>query len=274
MDHDSDGRTHMHDATAPGSLSRGVLLLKLLATAGARGLALTEIAARAEIPHPTVHRVLQQLAAERLVDRHPQLRRYRLGPLAFELGVAGSTLYDIRDLCKTAMDQLAGASEDTVYLVMRSGFEAVCMHRREGSFPIRTLVLDVGSRRPLGVGAGGLAILAAIDDEERNTIIARIAPALSAYKGLSAPNVRRACHLTRKRGYALIQGTINLGVTAVGQVFYSSMEQPIGALSVAALSQRMTSARIERSAKMLHQACLQLGRQLQVSRVSDWPAAG
>jgi len=262
----------MHATAAPGSLRRGVLLLKLLATAGAHGLALTEIATRAQIPHPTAHRVLQQLVAERLVDRHPQLRRYRLGPLAFELGIAGATLYDIRDLCATAMDQLADASEDTAYLVMRSGFEAVCMHRREGSFPIRTLVLDVGSRRPLGVGAGGLAILAATDEAERDAIIARITPALSAYKALSAQSVRRACHLTRKRGYALIQGTINLGVTAVGQVFYSGMGQAIGALSVAALSQRMTPTRIEHSAKLLHQACLRLNRQLQASRVSDWPA--
>jgi len=264
----------MHTAAAVGSLHRGVLLLKWLATAGARGLALTEIAARARIPHSTAHRVLQQLAAERLVDQHPQLRRYRLGPLVFELGMAGSTLYDIRDLCATVMDQLASASEDTAYLVMRSGFEAVCMYRREGSFPIRALVLDVGSRRPLGVGAGGLAILAALGDQERDAIIARTTSALSAYKGLNASSVRRACLLTRKRGYALIQGTINLGVTAVGQVFYSSMGQAIGALSVAALSQRMTPARIERTAKLLRQACLHLGKQLQASRVSDWPAIG
>jgi len=264
----------MPAGATPGSLSRGVLLLKLLATAGARGLALTQIAALTQIPHATVHRILQQLVHARLADRHPQLRRYRLGPLAFELGMAGATLYDIRDLCEGLMDQLAGASEDTVYLVMRSGFEAVCMHRREGSFPIRALVLDVGSRRPLGVGAGGLAILAAIADEEREAILARICPALAPYKGLNAQSVRRACHLTRGRGYALIEGTINLGVTAVGHVFYSSMDQAIGALSVAALSQRMTPARIEHSAALLRQACLQLTQRLHASRVSDWPALG
>ena len=73
--------------------------MKILATAGPRGLSLTEIATRAALPHPSVHRVLQQLSDERLVDRHAELRRYRLGPMAFELGVAGSTMYDIRDLC-------------------------------------------------------------------------------------------------------------------------------------------------------------------------------
>ena len=102
-----------------GSLKRGVLLLKLLATAGPRGLPLTELAARAQLPHPSVHRVLKQLSAERLVDQNPEFKRYRLGPLAFELGMASSTMYDIRDLCDPSMDTLAKATEDTVYLVVR-----------------------------------------------------------------------------------------------------------------------------------------------------------
>ena len=82
-----------------GYLKRGVVLLKLLATAGRKGLALTELASKAQLPHPSAHRVLAQLIAENLAVHDPQTRRYRLGPLAFELGVAGSTMHDIRDLC-------------------------------------------------------------------------------------------------------------------------------------------------------------------------------
>ena len=71
----------MATSTDAGSLKRGVQLLKILATAGPRGLSLTEIATRAALPHPSVHRVLQQLSNERLVDRHAELRRYGLGDL-------------------------------------------------------------------------------------------------------------------------------------------------------------------------------------------------
>jgi DNA-binding IclR family transcriptional regulator len=149
-------------AADTGSLRRGVRLLRLLATAGARGSSLTDLASETGMPHPSVHRVLKQLQAERLVEHNPDTRRYRLGPLTFELGLASSTLFDIRDLCEPAMRRLAECTADTVYLVCRSGFDAVCIHRLEGAFPIRTLVLEVGSRRPLGVGAGGLAVLAAI----------------------------------------------------------------------------------------------------------------
>jgi DNA-binding IclR family transcriptional regulator len=255
-----------------GSLKRGVLLLKLLATAGSRGLPLSEIAAKSGMPHPTAHRVLRQLGVERLIERHEELKRYRLGPLAFELGVAGSPMYDIRDLCDESMDVLSIASEDTVYLVVRSGFDAVCMHRREGSFPIRTLVLEVGSRRPLGVGAGGLAILSAIDPTERAEIIERVAPAVSVY-GLSSPSaLSDACERTRSDGLALIQNTINFGVTAVGQPFRDAMGQPVGALSVAALSQRMTAKRIRQISELLREACKSVEKRLRSKRRSGWQA--
>ncbi len=244
----------MKSTTDAGSLKRGVVLLKLLATAGQRGLSLTEIADRAAMPHPSAHRILHQLVAERLAGYQRESHRYKLGPLAFELGIAGSTMYDIRDQCEPYMSALARQTEDTVYLVMRSGFDAVCMHRVEGAFPIRTLVLEVGSRRPLGVGAGGLAVLAAIEGEERREIIERVAPNLKAFGNLTAPALTEACEEAREAGVAVIENRVSLGVTAVGVHFRDSMDQPVGALSVAALTQRLTTQRIARIAQQLHEA--------------------
>jgi DNA-binding IclR family transcriptional regulator len=255
-----------------GSLRRGVLLMKLLATAGSRGLPLTELAARSALPHPSVHRVLKQLTLERLVEHNPETRRYRLGPLTFELGLAGSTMFDIRDLCLPAMQALAESTNDTVYLVARSGFDAVCVHRLEGSFPIRTLVLDVGSRRPLGVGAGGLAILALMPDAERKEVIERIAPALAPYRGLDAASLEAACRKARSSGASVIQDTVNLGVSAVGRAFRDTMGQAVAALSVAALSQRMPADRIKRIAGELEAACREVEQRLRGQRRGSWQA--
>lgn len=257
--------SNMKTISDAGSLKRGVLLLKLLATAGARGLALTELAAKAQLPHPTVHRLLGQLGAERLALHDPETRRYKMGPLMFELGVAGSTMYDIRDLCEPSMAALARSTEDTVYLVVRSGFDAVCMHRLEGTFPIRTLVLEVGSRRPLGVGAGGLAILAAIDEDERLQIIERVMPNLAAFGSLTTEALTQACVQTRDSGLAVIQNRVSLGVTAVGVHFCDSIGQAIGALSVAALTQRMTANRIRLIAEELRVARLDVEQLLRAN---------
>jgi len=244
-----------------GSLKRGVALLKLLATAGRRGIALTDIAAKARLPHPTVHRILAQLVVERLVERS-ESKRYTLGPLAFELGVASSTRYDIRDVCDSAMGGLASATGDTVYLVVRSGFADVCMHRREGEYPVRALVLEVGSRRPLGVGAGGLAILSAIEHVERDEVIRRVAPSLSTFGDLSAEALKAACLEATRRGAAVIQNRVSLGVKAVGVPFRNSVGQPTGALSVAALNQRLGTRRVEEVSKLLKDAVIDVEQQI------------
>ncbi|MEJ7932433.1 IclR family transcriptional regulator [Ramlibacter sp. AN1015] len=255
-----------------GSLTRGVLLLRLLATAGSRGLALTEIAARSALPHPSAHRVLKQLTAERLVEHHPQSRRYRLGPLTFELGLAGSTMFDIRDLCRHDMATLAASTADTVYLVARSGFDAVCVDRVEGSFPIRTLVLEVGSRRPLGVGAGGLAVLAAIDTDERQEIIERVSPLLPQFAGLDTAALERACEEAQQFGAAVVRGTVNLGVSAVGVAFRDPLGQAVGALSVAAMAQRLPARRMREIARQLQAACRGVEQRLRAHKRGGWQA--
>lgn len=248
----------MTSSSDAGSLKRGVAFLKLLATGGVRGCPLSDLAEKSGVPHPSAHRILKQLIAERLVVHDAQTHRYRLGPLAFELGLAGSMLHDIRDLCEPAMAALSRETEDTAYLVVRSGFEAVCLHRLEGDFPIRTLVLQVGSRRPLGVGAGGLAVLAAIAPEEREAIIERVAPALPAFGKLTDAGLRLACEETVRAGVAVIQNRVSLGVTAVGAHFCDSMGQAMGAVSVAALTQRMTAARMRRIAQQVRAAAAQI----------------
>jgi DNA-binding IclR family transcriptional regulator len=154
-----------------GTIRRANLLLRLLATAGKRGLALTEISSRSTLPHPTVHRLLKQLNREGLSFQHDESRRYLLGPVAYELGLAAAEIFDLRHVCRPALEKMSAETEDTSYFVMRSGFDAVCIDRVEGTFPIRTITLEIDSRRPLGVGAGGLAILAACSDNERERIL-------------------------------------------------------------------------------------------------------
>lgn len=256
--------------TDAGSLKRGVALLKILATAGNRGRALTEVAEKAGIPHPTAHRILKQLITEGLAIQHFETHRYKLGPLVFELGLAGSSLHDIRDLCEPSMRDLAQTTEDTVYLVLRSGFEAVCMHRCEGPFPIRALVLDVGSRRPLGVGAGGLAILAAVEPDERAAIIERVQPSLADFGNMNAQLLTQACEQTVADGMSLVQNKVSMGVTAVGMAFRNSVGTSIGAISVAALTQRMPNSRIQKIAAELRREAANIEARL---RKSNWSQA-
>ena len=136
---------------------------------------------------------------------------------------------------------LAEHTKDTIYLSERRGLEAVCSARALGDYPIKTLTLDVGIRRPLGVGAGGLAILCALPAEEADEIIEANAQRYSKMSTMEPARVRAATREGREQGFAFLDGPVFPGVAAVGVAFPA--ENPIAAISVAAISARLDPAR-------------------------------
>lgn len=139
----------------------------------------------------------------------------------------------------------------TIYLSERSGLEAVCTLRALGDYPIKSLALDVGIRRPLGVGAGGLAILCALPPDEAESIIEANAPKYEKYGFVSADYLREAIKVGRNQGYAFLDSVVTPGTAAIGIAF--PPENPIAALSVAAISGRLDSLRRDEVARLLRQ---------------------
>ena len=231
-----------------GSVEKSFVLLRLLASESKRGLGLTSLAKLSGLPHPTVHRLLQKLIAERIVFQIESDKRYVLGSLAFELGLAASRFYDLREFCRDTLINLANEVEDTVYLTVRSGYEAVCLDRYEGPSPIRVFTLEVGSRRPLGVGAGGLAILAFLPKEELLEVVQSLKENPCSLDLVGKHFIRdllESILATQKNRYALIRQRVNLGVSAIGIPILDSFLRPIAAVSVAAVDSRMPSARVK-----------------------------
>lgn len=232
-------------------IERAFQLLRLLAASGKRGQALTPLAQAARLPPSTVHRLLRRLCAERMVTRDEAARRYMLGPLAFELGLAVAERFDLREPCRPFLRELALEVGDTVYLTVRSGDESMCADRYEGPSPIRVFTLDVGSRRPLGLGAGGLAMLAALPAPEREAVLGRVAGRVSEQGNLPEDELRAAVEDCRAAGYALIRSRITFGVSAVGVVIQNSFDQAVAAISVAAVDVRMSPERIKELVRSL-----------------------
>jgi DNA-binding IclR family transcriptional regulator len=237
--------THTSDLTHEGPIPRGVALLRLLATAGRRGAALTTLAQRTGLPNSTVHRLLAQLMKMRLVMQIDDRQAYMLGPLAYELGLVAAQQFDIRELCRPAMQRLASDSSETVYLVQRSGMEAVCIDFQQGPGTLRVVTLQMGSRRPLGLGAGGLAILAAMNAEESEEVLAAVIGSIENEWHFPQSELRDSLAQTRMQGYAVIKNRITPGVTAFGKAFRDSLGQVFGAVTVAGMNSRLTPARIE-----------------------------
>ena len=126
--------------------------------------------------------------------------------------------------------------------------------------PIKALTLDVGIRRPLGVGAGGLAILSALPEAEADEIIDANAERYGKLSPLDPARVRAAVREGRARGFAFLDGPVVPGIAAVGVAFPA--RDPIGAISVAAISTRLDEARRVEVATELQRQARRLARTL------------
>ncbi|AKQ55822.1 IclR family transcriptional regulator [Bordetella hinzii] len=236
------------------SMRRALELLRLLARHQEDGIDLQGVMRESGLERSTAHRLLSCLLEEQFAERDPQNRRYRLGVDAMQLGFASLRRTPLLDALRPFAQKLARLSGDTVFLVIRQGDYALCLLREAGSFPVKVFTIDQGERRLLGVGAGGLAILATLPDEEIAALYARH-PKHYAQAGLSAAALMKAVRRAREQGYSEIVDSITPGVSGVGVAFPVSALTSV-AFSFGAISSRLDTLRSAEMGRLLRAECL------------------
>lgn len=227
-------------------IQRATRILKLLAANNRVGLRLVDIFRLTGLERPTVHRLLQGLVAEGLVQQDQQNKRYHLGSLLYEMGLAAAPRSALRDICHPFIRAVADQTGDTVFLTIRSGFDGVCIDREEGAFPIKAFVLEVGRRRPLNVGAGGMAILSALPEPDvENICQVNHARTLEAFPRYSLDRLRDRLAQARETGYVINDVLEVQGIRALAIPIRGPNDLPLAAISVSAMTARLHGERIE-----------------------------
>jgi DNA-binding IclR family transcriptional regulator len=208
-----------------GGIHRTIVLLRFLATADGRGRRLKDIADAAGLPRPTTHRILASLVAEGMVERDAGAKVYRLGLDLFMLAARAGNPMNLRELCRPGLLRLTGSLGETIFLLVRSGFDAICIDRTAGLLPIRSFTGDIGGSVMLGIGQGAMAILAHLAPGEQDEVIRCNLPRMRDFAGLdeallrtenSIRSTRRSAALARqwknnRQPVALIQRAARWG---------------------------------------------------------------
>lgn len=249
----------------PGSQSvdRALRLLALIGREPAGGLPLSEIVVESGLNKPTARRLLLALIRAGLVEQEAMTRHYCLGQEAFVLGVLAARRHGLLELAMESLRRLSEITMDTSFLSVRRDSYAVCLHREEGTYPVRTHALQAGQQHPLGVGAGSLAMLAALPDDEVERIMAANEKALlTQYPGFPPDGVRADLALARERGFSLNPGRLVASSWGVGVAFRYPDGRIAGALSLAAIDSRMMPARQPELARHLQAEAARMERLL------------
>ena len=236
----------MNASITPGTgvLERAFSVLRLLAASPSEGLRVTEIAKQIQLTQGTVHRTLQALIDQGAVEQDSKSKRYRLSVDLFVLAAQAGNPMSLRDICRPSLIRLCASLGDTVFLLVRNGFDAVCVDRAEGPVPIRSFTGDIGGRVAMGIGQGGLAILAFLPQEERDEVIRHNLPRIKEYGMFDEVYLRLEIERVRQQGYANRSSGLLEGMAGMAVPLRDANGRAYAALSIGTTQSRLTEDRI------------------------------
>jgi DNA-binding IclR family transcriptional regulator len=159
--------------------------------------------------------------------------------------------YDLREVAQGAMNRLAEETGETAVLCACSHLDLVCIDRKTGNYPIKVFTVEIGTRRPLGVGAGSIAVLAAMSDPDAVAALDALQGRLRSYPEKLHRGIVPAMRAARKVGYAVSDGLVLPNVRGVGVAIRDPRGVAIGSLGVASIADRASDERIGELAAML-----------------------
>lgn len=266
------GKSHAAPKAEPAgnllSLDRAITLLKAVADS-TDGLRLTDAARVAALSPSTTHRILSALVEHHLLRLPDGTRKYLPGAELYRLGLAAARHFSLVDLARPSLLSLAQRTKDTLSLSIIDGGEALCIDRVVGSYPIRTMALEIGERRPLGVGAGSLALLAELPMLERKAIVKDDSARVARYPNFSAAALARWANEAARRGYAHSPERVLAGMSAVGVAIRNAEGRPIGSISLSGITPRVRGDRLIEIVKMLQHECKEIAKALSIGQAKE-----
>jgi len=251
-------------AANPGNgsqtVSRAMQVLRLVACGQELGVRLTDIVQMSGLNRPTVHRILKTLQAEGAVEQDPLSLKYRIGPEMVLLGIARTRRFPLLSVAGTGLAQLAQRVGDTAFISIRHGLDSICIGRHTGHYPIQVLSIDVGARRPLGVGVSGVALLSCSPPEEVQAIVDANEVRL-AFHGLAPESLLQRVNEARATGYAYTAAGVMPHTRAVAVPVLTKSGAPLAALTITAMADRLTADRLASVVEVMQAQAHSIGQQ-------------
>lgn len=226
------------------SIQRAFALLRVVAEAGPDGLNLSEAAKLTKIHVATAHRLLQALVHERAVSFDPYSRLYYVG---YDFLRRAEATYDqrVKGHFRPMLERLAAITDDKVFIMVRRDLSALCIDSVQGEFPNRPSTLAVGSRRPLGIGAGSIVLLAALPQRQLLATIDANEERYSRYGQTTPKQIMALVRSYRRDGFVQHFGTVMANTCGIAIPLYDERGQIAAAVSVNADAERLGPERAE-----------------------------
>lgn len=217
-------------------------------------MSLKEISQKTGLHPSTAHRILNDLATGRFIDR-PEAGSYRLGMRLLELGNMVKGRLNVRDAALKPMRDLHKLIQQPVNLSMRQGDEIVYIERAYSERSGMQVVRAIGGRAPLHLTSVGKLFLAADDPLRVRSYASRTGLAGQTRNSITQVQVlERELSRVKQSGFARDNEELELGVRCIAAGIYDDQGKLLAGLSISAPAGRLDEAwliRLQETAKTI-----------------------
>jgi IclR family pca regulon transcriptional regulator len=206
----------------------------------------TDLAAAAGLPMPTVYRVVQTLTSEGYLDHLPN-GDYRPGVRTLTLGTAALRSLDLVGVATPQLQQLAEKTGETVNLAVLNGDQVLYLVRLRNS-DLVTANIQVGSTLPAVTTSIGKLLLAFLGEDD---LQARISDA--SFTSQHGPNakvslaeLREELEQIRQQGWAMQDEELAYGLRSVAGPVTGSDGRVVAGVNLAVQARDWSTQRIVR----------------------------
>ncbi len=239
-------------------LERSFALLEMLA-AQPEPVSLKEVSERTGLHPSTAHRILNDLAIGRFVDR-PAAGSYRLGMRLLELGNLVKARLDVRESAMGPMRELHKVTHQPVNLSMRQGDEIVYIERTYSERSGMQVVRAIGGHAPLHLTSVGKLFLAHEDAARVRAYATRTGLTGHTRNSITdLARLERELAAVRSSGVARDDEELELGVRCMAAGVFDDQGKLLAGLSISAPADRLEESWLERVKSTAAQISLALG---------------
>ena len=229
-------------------LERTLGILEVLSQQG-QGMELAALAEQLNMPKSAAHRLLADLVRLGYVRQTRDMGEYMLTTKLVSMGLTYLSKTGVVDVAQPLIDRLAEQTGELVRLSVVDGDRLTWVARAQGARQGLRYDPDMGSIARLSCSSSGLAWLSTLSDDDALAMVSRQGLGATKEFGPNAPASLKAflnaLHETRERGYAITEETYTAGLNAMAAPVRLHGQMPMGTLSIAGPSARLTRERMQ-----------------------------
>ncbi|MGY1806199.1 IclR family transcriptional regulator [Blastococcus sp. SYSU D00669] len=239
---DADDQPGLHGSQL---LVRGLRVLEAVATHGGP-IGVAELARMLGLPKSTVQRILRTLHELGWVEPSSDpVTRWRLGDRLLAISRTLPRKRDIRQAALPHMPELSRQTQETVHLSVPDLriLGTVLIERVDSPLPLRTFNA-IGTSAPLHANASGLAVLAALPDEEVERLLGADLEKVTPNTMVDRQALRERIARIREEGHAVTTAEWREGICGIGAAVVVDLGHPVAGIAISMPQTRFSPDRV------------------------------